>query len=238
MSLNRFLSKSNLNRYLIELSIIIVGITISFGVQSRLKDSENHRKQIEAYQRIFEDLKLDREYLNLAFQNNELQTTAAKEIVSGNLNQTNFNQIIPYYGTFFNDNTITSIMSTGLLEDFKNQFLINEILTYYRQDYDFLTDAVRFDEEIALQNLLLIAKEVKIDSVTVTSTLKHQNKTKSALYAFGDSTNHSLLNNNNFVGLLQSKIWVKFVYNNFISNALKRNISISEGIQRELKSMQ
>ena len=129
-------------------------------------------------------------------------------------------------------------MSTGLLEDFKNQFLINEILTYYRQDYDFLTDAVRFDEEIALQNLLLVAKEVKIDSVSVTSTLKHQNKTKSALYAFGDSTNDSLLNNNNFVGLLQSKIWVKFVYNNFISNALKRNISISEGIQRELKSMQ
>ena len=74
-------------------------------------------------------------------------------------------------------------------------------------------------EEIALQNLLLIAKEVKIDSVSVTSALKHQNKTKSALYAFGDSTNDSLLNNNNFVGLLQSKIWVKFVYNNFISNS-------------------
>ena len=129
-----------LNRYLIEISIIIIGITISFGVQSHLKDREDNRKQVVAYERIFEDLKQDREYFDLAFENNEQQIKAAKSIINGPLNQTNFNRIIPYYGTFFNDNTITSIMSTGLLEDFENRALINEILTYYRQDYYFLVN--------------------------------------------------------------------------------------------------
>ena len=140
MPLKRFVSMRKLNRYLIEISIIIIGITISFGAQSHLKDREDNRKQVVAYERIFEDLKQDREYFDLAFENNEQQIKAAKSIVNGPLNQTNFNRIIPYYGTFFNDNRITSIMSTGLLEDFENRALINEILTYYRQDYDFLVN--------------------------------------------------------------------------------------------------
>lgn len=237
MPLRRFASMRKLNRYLIEISIIIIGITISFGVQSHLKEREDNRKQVLAYERIFEDLKQDREYFSLAFENNEQQIKAAKSIVNGPLNQTNFNRIIPYYGTFFNDNTITSIMSTGLLEDFENRALINEILTYYRQDYDFLADAVRFDEEIALQNLLLIAKEAAIDSVSTTSILRHQNESKTPIYSFGDSTAHGLTNNQNFVGLLQAKIWIKMHYNNFVENALKRNLSISEGIQKELKAL-
>ena len=140
MPLKLFVSMRKLNRYLIEISIIIIGITISFGAQSHLKDREDSRKQVVAYERIFEDLKQDREYFDLAFENNEQQIKAAKSIVNGPLNQANFNRIIPYYGTFFNDNTITSIMSTGLLEDFENRALINEILTYYRQDYDFLVN--------------------------------------------------------------------------------------------------
>ena len=124
----------------------------------------------------------------MAFANNEIQIAAAREIVAGNLNQTSFNQIVTYYGTFFNDNTITSIMSTGLLEDFDNQVLISEVLTYYRQDYDFLDDAARFDEEVALQNLLLIAAEVRIDSVSTTNILRQQNNTETAFYSFSDST--------------------------------------------------
>ena len=238
MSIKRVFSKSKINQYFIELSIIVVGITLSFAVQSHLTDSENTRKQIEAYRRISEDLALDREYFNMAFANNEIQIAAAREIVAGNLNQTNFNQIVTYYGTFFNDNTITSIMSTGLLEDFENQALISEVLTYYRQDYDFLDDAARFDEEVALQNLLLIAAEVRIDSVSTTNILRQQNNTETAFYSFSDSTKSMLKKNNNFIGLLQSKIWVKYVYNNFISNALKRNISISAKIHEELSALQ
>ena len=128
-------------------------------------------------------------------------------------------------------------MSTGLLEDFENRSLINEILTYYRQDYDFLADAVRFDEEIALQNLLLIAKEAAIDSVSTTSIPRHKNDSKTPIYSLGDSTAYELSNNQNFVGLLQAKIWIKIHYNNFVENALKRNLSISEGIQKELEAL-
>ena len=47
-----------------------------------------------------------------------------------------------------------------------------------------------------------------------------------------------LKKNKNFIGLVQSKIWVKYVYNNFISNALKRNMSISAKIHGELAALQ
>jgi len=96
---------------------------------------------------------------------------------------------------------------------------------------------VRFDEEIALQNLFLIAKEVAIDSVSTTSIQRHQNESKTPTYSFGDSTAHGLTNNQNFVGLLQAKIWIKIHYNNFVENALKRNLSISEGMQKEQKTL-
>ena len=121
-------------------------------------------------------------------------------------------------------------MSTGLLEDFENRALINEILSYYRKDYDLLADAVRFDEEIALQNLLLIAKEAEIDSVSTVIILRNKNDSKTPIYSFRDSTVHGLSNNQNFVGLFQAKIWIKIHYNNFVENALKRNFSISEGM--------
>ena len=89
-----------------------------------------------------------------------------------------------------------------------------------------------------MQNLLLIAAEVRIDSVSTTNILRQQNNTETAFYSFSDSTKSMLKKNKNFIGLVQSKIWVKYVYNNFISNALKRNMSISAKIHGELAALQ
>ena len=230
--------KKKLGYYLTEISIISIGITISFSVQTYLNKLDNKEKQIEAYERILVDLERDRAYFNQAYINNERQIQSSKEIVSGYLTQENFNRNITYYGTFFNDNTIASIKSTGLLEDFDNKTLINDLLTYYRQDYDFLTDAVEWDEKIALESILLVAREVEIDSISTENNFTHTNKTKTALYSIGDKSIESLKLNSNFMGLLQTKIWVKFVYNNFLSNALIRNQDITKRIEKELQLMQ
>ena len=60
-------------------------------------------------------------------------------MANGNLNQS---EEIDYrkHGTYFNDDTIIPVMSTGHLENFRNEALIDDILPSYRHDYDFQTD--------------------------------------------------------------------------------------------------
>ena len=233
--LKKFFSTKSCVGYLFDLIIIVFGITISFWLQSRYNTSENLRKQKGAYERILADLELDRTYLELAFANNQSQVIAAQEIIRGAINEDNFNHIIHYYGTFFNDNTINSIRSTGLLENFANKKLINELLTYYRQNYDFLTHAARFDEKIAIENILHVASTIQIDSVSIKDHILHQNKSKTARFGINERTKYDLINNEKFIGLLNSKVWIKSAYNNSIERAIEKNLSLAMAIEEELK---
>lgn len=225
--------KKSILKYLIEFLIIVLGISISFYIQQRTKEKDNKIKQREGLLRILEDLKSDEFIFKLTLSTNNKQIEAANEILSGNINEENYNIIIPYFGTFLNDTSIKSLMSTGTIDGYNNQHLITEILKYYRNDYDFIIDQSQADESLMFRRLNYVVDHIQIDSVS------HSRKTD-----FGDlKMPHFYISNLElkklekdpvYKGFLNNLIYIKISYNYFVNNGLKKNESLQESIKKEV----
>lgn len=225
--------KKSILKYLIEFLIIVLGISISFYIQQRAKEKDNKIKQREGLLRILEDLKSDEFIFKLTLSTNNKQIEAANEILAGNINEENYNIIIPYFGTFLNDTSIKSLMSTGTIDGYNNQHLITEILKYYRNDYDFIIDQSQADESLMFRRLNYVVDHIQIDSVS------HSRKTdfgdlKMPHFYISTLELKKLEKDPVYKGFLNNLIYIKISYNYFVNNGLKKNESLQESIQKEV----
>lgn len=95
-----------------------------------------------------------------------MQMEVANTILAGEISEALFNVTVPYFGTFFNDTAIQSLMSTGIVDTYSNQELITSLLKYYRNDYDFIADQSSADEKIMFDRLSFVSQCIQFDSVS------------------------------------------------------------------------
>ena len=140
-------------KYLFEFFVLVFGITLSFYLQEYGEDLNSIQKQKEGLTRILEDLTSDEAIFKLTLMSNESQIKTTKQLLGGVITAAIYNKTVPYFGTFFNDTSIKSLMNTQVISSFKNQDLITNILKYYKNDYDFIIDQSSADEDLMFKRL-------------------------------------------------------------------------------------
>ena len=158
--------KKYLLKYSLEFLVIVMGISLSFYLQQYVKGKDDIKMQKEGLVRILQDFKSDDAIFDLTISTNENQIKAAERILKGELNNKDYNLTVPYFGTFFNDTSIKSLMNTQVISSFKNQDLTTNILKYYKNDYDFIIDQSSADEDLMFKRLDYVSQNVLIDSVS------------------------------------------------------------------------
>jgi len=158
--------KKKLIRYSLDFLIIVLGISLSFWLQNNAEQEKITVKQHDGLLRILEDLKSDASLFELTLNTNSMQMEAANTILAGEILEALYNVTVPYFGTFFNDTAIQSLMSTGIVDTYSNQELITSLLKYYRNDYDFIADQSSADEKIMFDRLSFVSQRIQLDSVS------------------------------------------------------------------------
>jgi len=153
-------------KYLFEFFVLVFGITLSFYLQEYGEDLNSIQKQKEGLTRILEDLTSDEAIFKLTLMSNESQIKTTKQLLGGVITAAIYNKTVPYFGTFFNDTSIKSLIATGVVENYHNQQMITDILKYYRNDYDFIADQSSADEKIMFDRLSFVSQRIQLDSVS------------------------------------------------------------------------
>jgi len=228
--------KKKLIRYSLDFLIIVLGISLSFWHQNNAEQEKITVKQHDGLLRILEDLKSDASLFELTLNTNSMQMEAANTILAGEISEALYNVTVPYFGTFFNDTAIQSLMSTGIVDTYSNQELITSLLKYYRNDYDFIADQSSADEKIMFDRLSFVSQRIQLDSV---SQIKQSLFGEIPMPYFHITQNqlNTLQNDPNYKGHLNTLRYIKISYNNFVKSALENNQLLQEEITSELNSL-
>jgi len=228
--------KKKLIRYSLDFLIIVLGISLSFWLQNNAEQKKITLKQHDGLLRILEDLKSDASIFELTLNTNSMQMEVANTILAGEISEALYNLTVPYFGTFFNDTAIQSLMSTGIVDTYSNQELITSLLKYYRNDYDFIADQSSADEKIMFDRLSFVSQRIQLDSV---SQIKQSLFGEIPMPYFHITQNqlNTLQNDPNYKGHLNNLRYIKISYNNFIMSALENNQLLQEEIASELNRL-
>jgi hypothetical protein len=227
--MNKYLLK-----YSLEFLVIVMGISLSFYLQQYVKGKDDIKKQKESLVRILQDLKSDDAIFDLTISTNENQIKAAERILKGELNNKDYNLTVPYFGTFFNDTSIKSLMNTQVISSFKNQDLITNILKYYKNDYDFIIDQSSADEDLMFKRLDYVSQNVLIDSVSY-SNQKLFGEFKLPYFNISNLELNKLKLKSTYLSYLNTFIFIKISYNNFVKKAKDSNLKLQLLIKEEIK---
>ena len=135
--------------YLIEIIIIILGISISFGLNEWNKQRSDHTEYLKYLENLKEDIHVDsvqmvgdrRSYTRIKDGINSLMGFKAQYLQipdsMGNLASAfvaldNFIEFLP------NNNTFEQLSSTGDFNKFRNKELIKEVIQLYQYDYAYI----------------------------------------------------------------------------------------------------
>ena len=223
-------------KYLFEFFVLVFGITLSFYLQEYGEDLNSIQKQKEGLTRILEDLTSDEAIFKLTLMSNESQIKTTKQLLGGVITATIYNKTVPYFGTFFNDTSIKSLIATGVVENYHNQQMITDILKYYRNDYDFITDQSSADEVLCFKRIDYVAKTIQIDSVSDLVQTDFGG-IKMPYFYIAQKELDKLKKDSYFRGQLQNMIYVKSSYNTFVKEAIETNQTLQQMIKEEILLM-
>ena len=213
-----------------------MGISLSFYLQQYVKGKDDIKKQREGLVRILQDLKLDEVIFDLTISTNENQIKASKRILKGEINNQDYNLTVPYFGTFFNDTSIKSLTNSQVISHFENQDLITNILKYYRNDYDFIIDQSSADEDLMFKRLDYVSQNVLIDSVSYTNQ-KLFGEFKLPYFNVSNLELNKLKINSTYLSYLNTFIFIKISYNNFVEKAKANNLKLQLLIKEEINGL-
>lgn len=220
-----------LGKYLIEIVIIIIGITLSFALNEWNQKQSDNEDYYEYLESLRQDIKIDslqmvndyRSYFNIS-KGAELilrydDKYRADSLISFALaveNLTNFIEFLP------NNNTFQMLSSTGGFRVFENKELVKEIIQLYKYDYEFIR--MMGDEALAERRLLLepyLIKNIYYEDRNIFPDIKTDVK--------------KLINDPVFRNLCDSYSGSSWSAANAYGRAMKRLRIVDKMIEEELK---
>ena len=156
-----------LSRYLTEILVIIIGITLSFA----LNEWNNNRNEYEAYKNHLENLssdleidfkqmKSDRESVNNIKKNLTYSLKYNPADIESIPKLSNaINEIMSYINFLPNNNTFQMLNSTGGLAVFKNKELVSELNQLYQYDYAYIEMMERQKDRVLYEHLMPLLYE-------------------------------------------------------------------------------
>tara|TARA_B100001250_G_scaffold393536_1_gene396435 strand:- start:914 stop:1696 length:783 start_codon:yes stop_codon:yes gene_type:complete len=152
----RKLKGRSLGIFLLEVSAIIIGLTVSFMIDEWRQEQKQRKQEIEILKGIAEDLKADREFVHMSIQwcndrtniRNDLLNLADFKTVKKDTLQKWISDLVGFNGFMPNDHTYKSIAADArtIITDTK---LREKLQTYYSWDYGLAYDWEEHDKKLA-----------------------------------------------------------------------------------------
>ncbi len=161
----RKLKGRSLGIFLLEVSAIIIGLTVSFMIDEWRQEQKQRKQEVEILKSIAEDLKADREFVHMSIQwcnqktdiRNSLLNLSDVKTVKKDTLQRWINDLIGFNGFMPNDHTYKSIAADArtIITDTK---LREKLQTYYSWDYGLAYDWEEHDKKLAEERKTYIRK--------------------------------------------------------------------------------
>lgn len=154
-------NKRNLKYYLAELTILVLGISLSFVLNEYRIQQQEEKKEVELLQNFRDNLILDSLSLHIQMKVQDLRKESAESLLALTP-ESEFTDSIAYhivillnYGGFYpTDITYQEMRSLGNSRLIQNTQLLNEIIQLYEADYDLVGEWAGLDKAFMLNELL------------------------------------------------------------------------------------
>ena len=159
-SKNKMMKK--LGRYLTEIIVIIIGITLSFALNEWNKSRSDYKAYKSHLENLSNDLEID--YVQMKSDVESLKNIKSSLMYALQYNPSNtdslprlsqsVNDIMSYINFLPNNNTFNMLNSTGSFSVFENKELVRELNKLYQYDYAYIEMMEAHKDKALYQNLM------------------------------------------------------------------------------------
>jgi len=165
-----------LGRYLTEILVIIIGITLSFALNEWNKSRNDHKAYKNHLENLTNDLEIDFKQMNSDIASvSRIQKSLMYALKYNPSNRDSIprlseaiNETMSYINFLPNNNTYRMLNSTGGLDVFRNKELVSELNKLYQYDYAYIEMMEKHKDKVLYSHLLpLLYEEIYFeDAIT------------------------------------------------------------------------
>lgn len=151
-----------MGRYLIEILVIIIGITLSFALNEWNKSRNDHKAYENHLESLTKDLEIDSKQMKSDIESvNRIKRSLMYALEYDPANRDSIpilsqaiNEMMSYINFLPNNNTYRMLNNTGGLDVFKNKELVSELNQLYQYDYAYIEMMEEHKDNILYQHLM------------------------------------------------------------------------------------